>query len=92
MTKWRIKMPEHNVMTNSSLGDVLSQKTLVKEADTKTLVDKVRESGKSFEEVFNEGVKNMSTYKVEIPSLNETNGKNRYHKNGNSSNGNHTEE
>lgn len=79
-------MPEHNVMTQNSLGDVLSQKTLVKDADTKTLSDKVKESGRTFEEVFNEAVKNMSTYTVEIPSDKKTNG------NGNGNNGHHQED
>lgn len=67
-------MPETKEVAGSALGDVLSQKPLIKQADTRTLIDKARESGQSFGVVFEEGVRNMTSYKTEVPSPSNGNG------------------
>jgi hypothetical protein len=59
-------MPETKAVTVNALGNVLSQKPLIREADTRTIIERAKESGQSFEAMFDEGIRNMTNYKTEI--------------------------
>jgi hypothetical protein len=69
-------MTEHESSATSPLGNVLSQKTLIRDADTRTLIDRARENNKSFDVVFNVAVKNMSAYST-VESHSNGNGNNK---------------